>query len=255
MTITAGFDVGTTTLLDELRDIARSIEHQVPNSTERRAADCIEAKDAEIGRLRAELAASQKLAAALSDEHEEVERLTAELAAAKTTHEEFRADVARLEDKIEGLETDLAESEASCDRLREAYDQIRVLNVEIANAGAASCATLRDERDAARQDAEQTKTDLASANRECDRLSNEVYLARLDAELHRTTFKREFDRAEACEKDAERLREALKLLLNETHEAGHSSRDGYGWPKALAAARAALQGATAADPAAPEGAA
>lgn len=87
----------------------------------------------EAKRLRAELAASQELAAALSDEHEEVEKLAAELDA----------------------------SEASCDRLRDAYDQIRVLNVGIANAGAASCATLRDERDAARQDAERMREALA----------------------------------------------------------------------------------------------
>jgi hypothetical protein len=38
---------------------------------------------------------------------------------------------------------------------------VRVLNVEIANAGAASCATLRDERDAARQDAERLKERLS----------------------------------------------------------------------------------------------
>jgi chromatin segregation and condensation protein Rec8/ScpA/Scc1 (kleisin family) len=48
-----------------------------------RAEQLLARKDAEIARLRTELAANQKLAAALSDEHEEVERLTAELAASQ----------------------------------------------------------------------------------------------------------------------------------------------------------------------------
>lgn len=50
------WDVGTTTLIEELRDIAQSIDRQLPNSCEKRAADCIESKDAEIARLRAEIA-------------------------------------------------------------------------------------------------------------------------------------------------------------------------------------------------------
>lgn len=45
------------------------------------------------------------------------------------------------------LRAELAASEASCDRLRDAYDQIRVLNVEIGTKAA-------NELAAARQDAE-----------------------------------------------------------------------------------------------------
>lgn len=53
--IVSQFNVGTTTLLAELRDIARSIEHQVPNSPERRAADCIDLMRNRIRGLEARL--------------------------------------------------------------------------------------------------------------------------------------------------------------------------------------------------------
>src|SRR5882672_874183 len=69
----AGFDVGTTTLIAELRDLARSISHQLPDSCEKRAADCIEARNAEIA----------SLCAALEKAHARIDSLVGELADSK----------------------------------------------------------------------------------------------------------------------------------------------------------------------------
>ena len=63
--------------------------------------------------------------------------------------------VAIVEDQdkqIAALRAELAASEAECDRLREAYDDVRVLNVKVTAATASQCVTLRAELAAAKEE-------------------------------------------------------------------------------------------------------